>query len=127
MHDARLSRFAALAAAGVVALAAGCGGDSGTAPVRLEVVLFATPPSIPVDGTSTIIAQVTTDRGQPATGVSLEWSNTFGSLAVRGSGTDANGRYSVTLRGEGAPGVAVVTARVVGRSEQGQVEVRIGP
>jgi len=95
-------------------------------PVRLQVRVFATPASIPVSGTSTIIAQVTTDQAQPAPGHTIEWSNSMANLSVRGAATDASGRTTATLRGEGAPGVAVITASVVGSGERGQVEVRIG-
>ena len=53
-------------------------------------------------------------------------SNSLGQLLVTGSVTDASGRVTSRLLGEGEPGVAVVTARVVGRTETGQVQVRIG-
>jgi hypothetical protein len=126
MREGRLRRQAALAAV-VAVFIAGCGGgDPGTVPTRLQVRVFATPPSIPVSGTSTIIAQVTTDQAQPASGHTIEWSNSMASLSVRGAGTDASGRTTATLRGDGTPGVAVITASVVGTGERGQVEVRIG-
>jgi hypothetical protein len=126
MRAARLSRIAALSAAGL--LVSGCGGDSGTGPTALQVALFANPASIPVDGSSLVIAQVTTDMAQPAAGVPLEWGTTFGELVVTGATqTDANGRRAATLRGTGTAGVAVVTARVVGREYAGQVQVQIGP
>lgn len=129
MREGRLLRWTAVAAAGLVALT-GCSGDSATGPVRLQVRVFATPPSIPVTGTSTIIAQVTNDRAQPVPGLAIEWSNSFAFLMVGGTAssgpTDANGRTTATLRGEGTPGVALVTAAVVGSGERGQVEVRIG-
>jgi hypothetical protein len=125
MRADRHRRQAALAAV-VAVFIAGCGGDSGTVPTRLQVRVFATPASIPVSGASTIIAQVTTDQAQPASGHTIEWSNSLATLQVRGGATDASGRTTATLRGQGEPGVAVITASVLGSGERGQVEVRIG-
>jgi len=53
-------------------------------------------------------------------------SNSLAHLEVRGSVTDSSGRTTATLRGEGTPGVAVVTATVVGITERSRVQVRIG-
>ena len=98
MREDRVPRLAALAAM-VAVLIAGCGGDSGTGPARLQVRVFATPASIPVSGASTIIAQVTTDQAQPAPGHTIEWSNSLATLQVRGAATDASGRTTATLHG----------------------------
>lgn len=118
-------RLAAGAAAVTAVLAAGCS-DSGVGPATFQVQLSAAPASIPVDGSSVITAQVTNSRGQTPPGISLEWSNSLATLQVRGGVTDANGRATATLFGQGAPGVAAVTATMVGRTERGQVQVRIG-
>lgn len=124
MRDIRLSRIAGLV---VAALVASSCDDSSTGPTSLQVTVVANPAAIAVDGSSTIVAQVTTNLGQPAVGVPLEWSNSFARMLVSSGSTDATGRSSATLQGEGVAGVAVVTARVVGREERSQVEVRIGP
>ncbi len=131
MRGPKRLRTSFAAAAALAALSASCGGDSGTGPLQLQLRVFATPASISATGSSTIIAQVTTSLAQPAPGVVIEWSNTFGFLMVGGSSggggpTDASGRTTATLRGEGTPGVAVVGAAVVGGGVRGQVEVRIG-
>jgi len=127
MREHKLLRLAAAMAAVVAVVAAGCG-DSGFEPTRLQVRLSAEPVSILVNGTSTITAQVTNDRGQAASGIPIEWSNSFAALHVLGSGSrsDANGRATATLSGQGDPGVAVITATIVGLTERGQVQVRIG-
>jgi len=126
MRENKLPRLAAVAAVVCAAVAAGCDGDSGFQPVRLQVRVSAEPTSIPADGTSTITAQVTNNRGENASGIPIEWGNSLAALQVRNSVTDANGRATAALSGQGARGVAVVTAGVVGLTERAQVEVRIG-
>jgi hypothetical protein len=48
-------------------------------------------------------------------------------MQVSSGSTDASGRSSATLQAQGVAGVAIVSAKVVGREERSQVEVRIGP
>ncbi len=131
MRQQKLCRRAVVAvaaAATLAALAGGCSGDSGTEPLQVFVTAFADPPSISVTGSSTITAEVRTSNGNGGAGWRLQYSSTAGALFVTGAGsvTDANGVARVTLRGDGVPGVAVVTVRIVDRSEQAQAQVRIG-
>lgn len=127
MREHRLVGLAAAVVAVFAVVAAGCG-DSGFEPTRLQVRLSAEPASIPVNGTSTITVQVTNNRGGVASGIPIEWSNSFAALHVLGSGSrsDADGHATATLSGQGDPGVAVITATIVGLTERGQVQVRIG-
>lgn len=126
MSEHKTLRLAAVASVVFAALSAGCG-DSGTGPIRIQVRVFANPPSIPVNGTTTIIAEVTTDLAQPGPGAAIEWSTNLGALmSSGGSVTDSTGRTTATLRGTGETGVAVVTAAIVRTAERGQVAVRIG-
>lgn len=118
-------RFGGAAAVVALALLAwGCGEDV-VAPATFQVQLSATPTSISGNGTSTITAQVTNNLGQTPSSVSLEWSNSLGLLQVTSGNTDSNGRSTATLVGQGDTGVATVTAKMLGRTEQGQVQVRI--
>lgn len=112
-------------AAALAALAGGCT-DSSTAPRRLLVQLSAVSSSIASDGMSAITVRVTNDQGTPATGFTLEMGSNLGALVVRNSVTDTRGETTATLLGDGARGVSRVAARVIGRDERGEVEVRIG-
>lgn len=127
MLEDRRPGLAAAAAVAFAVLSAGCAGDSGFEPVRLQVRLSAEPASIAVDGTSTLTAQVTNNQSQPASGIPIEWSTNLASLRAGGGATNANGRTTATLSGQGEPGVALITATIVGLGERAQVEVRIGP
>jgi hypothetical protein len=116
------------AAAAIVALAlaaSGCG-DEAVTPTTFAVQLTAEPASIDADGSSTITAQVTNNLGQTPSGVVLEWSNSFGELFISGGATNTSGRATARLAGQGTPGVATVTAKIFARTEQGQVQVRVG-
>ena len=125
MIGTRLSQLASGTAVLLALLATGCS-DTGASPGTFQVTLSAEPASIGLNDSSTITAQVTNSRGQRPPGVVLEWSNSLAALQASNSVTDADGRARATLTGQGQPGVASVTARLVGRSESGQVEVRIG-
>jgi len=114
-----------LAAALMVVIATGC--SNPVAPARFQIQLSASLASIPADGTSTITAHVTNSRGQTPPGMVIEWSNSLAALEIRNGATDNNGRASATLSGQGAHGVAVITAVLIAAPEtRDQVEIRIG-
>jgi hypothetical protein len=124
-RDRNRFEWAAVAVVSLALAASGCGDEAFT-PTTFAVQLMAEPSSIGADGSSTITVQVTNNLGQTPSGIVLEWSNSFGELFIDGGATDSSGRASARLVGQGAPGVATVTAKIFARSEQGQVQVRVG-
>lgn len=123
MQKKHIFGLAALVAAAFIVLFAGCNTDSEP---RLVVRVSAAPASIPVNGTSTITAEMTNFEGTAIQGISIEWGTSFGALQSGNSATNADGRASATLRGQGEAGVATVTATTLSTRERGQTEVRIG-
>jgi Bacterial Ig-like domain (group 1) len=88
--------------------------------------LFATPASIPVDGTSIITVGVFDLNGRPVPDVGLNWQSTLGALDGTAGNTDANGRKTATLRGTGVAGTAIITVIIATSGEQADTPVRIG-
>jgi hypothetical protein len=126
MRNEKHRRWIVVAAVVLAGLAGGCS-DSGTEPLEVFVTVSADPPSISLTGASTITAQLRTNRGEAGAGRAIEYGSTLGALFVTAAGSsNAQGRGTVTLRGDGTAGVAVVTARDVASGAQGQVQVRIG-
>lgn len=123
MQKKYVFKMMALIAAALIVLYAGCNTDD---EARLAVRVSAAPASIPVNGTSTITAEVTNFEGSPISGVSIEWGTSFGSLQSGNGVTNSLGRATATLTGQGAAGTATVTATTLLTREQGQTTVRIG-
>lgn len=78
----------------------------------------ANPSTIMDDGvSSSVITAAVMDRnGQPASGVTVNWSTNLGAVAPASSVTDSSGHASTTLTDDGFPGTATVTASIVGDS-----------
>jgi hypothetical protein len=122
MREHTHSRLGAAAIAAVALLGAACADSGGEAVVSVS----ANPASIAVNGSSTITAVLTNDKGEPLAGGTIEWSNSHALLQAGNSVTDASGRVTATLSGDGSPGTAVVSAALVNSAARGQVSVRIG-
>jgi hypothetical protein len=122
-------------AATVTAKATGAGSDTVTVstlePGAPTITMQANPTSIDLstdtDGTSTIVATVRRDTGEPYEGVSVLFSGTAGSLASGGAPrpTDANGQARDTLTLSRSDVSSTVTGRVQGYSAQATVTVSV--
>ncbi len=77
-----------------------------------NVVVSATPTTLPADGSSTSIisAQVTDANGNPVIGQSVNFATTLGGMAPATATTDANGIATATLTAASASGTATVSA-----------------
>jgi hypothetical protein len=100
--------------------------DSDEPERRLFLQLFATPASIPVDGTSVITVGVFDASGRPVPDVGLNWQTTLGALDITAGITNANGRQTATLRGTGVAGTAIITVITGTGGIQADTPVRIG-
>jgi hypothetical protein len=100
--------------------------DSDDPERRLLLQLFATPASIPVDGTSIITVGVFDSSGRPVPDVGLNWQTTLGALEVTAGNTNANGRQTATFRGTGVAGTAIITVITSIGGHGADTPVRIG-
>ena len=100
--------------------------DSDDPERRLFLQLFATPASIPVDGSSIITVGVFDASGRPVPDVGLNWQTTLGALEPTAGNTNANGRQTATLRGTGVAGTAIVTVITNTGGIGADTPVRIG-
>jgi hypothetical protein len=100
--------------------------DSDDPERRLFLQLFATPASIPVDGTSIITVGIFDASGRPVPDIGLNWQTTLGALEVTPGNTNANGRQTATLRGTGVAGTAIITVITSTGGQEADTPVRIG-
>jgi hypothetical protein len=118
-----------LALLAVVLLAAcessGGGGGSPTDPGTLVLQITATPAAIGANGIADVVVRATVS-GAAATGVVIELATNLGRLDATQLTTDAQGRATTRLRGDGASGVARVTAQARTAPATVAAEVRIG-
>ena len=104
----------------------GSGGGSPTDPGgTISLAITATPITIPVNGQSQIVAQVTATGGASRQGLRVVLATNLGTLDSTQLVTDANGCAETTLRAGTSGGIARITGIVEGRASAA-TEVRIG-
>ncbi|HEV8238346.1 MAG TPA: invasin domain 3-containing protein [Thermoanaerobaculia bacterium] len=109
--------------------AAACNGSGGGSPTdpggNITLALTATPLTIPVNGRSQIVAQVTATGGASREGLRVVLATNLGTLDSTQLVTDATGRAETTLRAGTSSGTAHVTGTLEGRATAA-TDVRIG-
>lgn len=112
--------FATLACGG------GGGGGSPTTPGS-SLTLSASPTQIGRSGSATLTALALRDNGQPAAvGTQISFATNLGTVSPVTVLTDAGGRATSTLRGDGRTGTATVSAQGAGATAQITVLIETG-
>ena len=95
-------------------------------PTVFITALSVDPPLVdPVTGSSTITARVVDAEGQPASGRTVEFTTTLGTVDPRAV-TDASGEAAAVYRSGSNDGVAVVTASVEDAHRTAEIQVGLG-
>jgi|CXWL01.1.fsa_nt_gi hypothetical protein len=116
---------------GAATVTATMGSDTAQATVTvvtgLALVASATPPAIPLNGTSELAVQARESNGDPTgAGTEIRFATTLGRLDDPRPVTDNLGIARTKLRGTGTAGIATVTADTDGAVGPARVEVAIG-
>jgi hypothetical protein len=125
----RLARFTLwlplLLAAACDSGGGGGGGGIPTDPGAVTLQVTATPATIGVAGVADVTVRATRG-GAPVAGLVVALGTTLGRLEVAALTTDAQGRATTRLRGDGTSGVARLTAQAPSAATVASAEVRIG-
>lgn len=106
-------------------VAAGCDKVPLTAPTESTIQLFATAPSVPVNGAVDIVATVIEEAGTPVqNGTVVTFTTTLGVVEPSEART-SNGKVTVRLRADGRSGTALVSA-FSGGAASAEIEIAIG-
>ena len=107
-------------------LALGCDSSDPVAPTGSILTISASPSSIASNGKSSITVVARKSTGFPVNpGTVVHFSTTLGTLSGDRGSTDDDGVVRVTLSGNGAAGIATVTA-LTGAASDASVDVVIG-
>ncbi|MES1255341.1 MAG: PKD domain-containing protein [Acidobacteriota bacterium] len=107
----------ALAAATAAVIAAGCERAPLLAPSGSTITLTTSTVALPLNGTTTIVAQVLEPAGTaPHSGTVVSFTTSLGSIQPATADTDASGRVTVTFNAGGASGTATILASSGGAS-----------
>ena len=93
-------------------------------PSGTTMLLDASPPQTPANGSTTITVLVADSTGAPLSGVEVQLLTTLGRFDVTRLHTDISGLATTTLRGDGRRGTATLTARLSGTSLTARITVR---
>jgi hypothetical protein len=113
----RVRLACALSAASALALVVACEKVPLLAPSGSTITLTSSATTLPVNGTTTIIAQVLEASGSaPHSGTDVTFTTTLGTIQPSEVSTDTGGRAIVTFNAGNASGTAVITALSGGAS-----------